>query len=84
MLTSIFEKIYLNFSICHVHPNNCLPIVSLDNIDIPPVIEVTFINNELVNKVSSSNAISLPHLLDRKNVKNNEDIQMPQIWWKEL
>ena len=84
LLTSIFEKIYKNFSICHVHPNNCLPIVELDGIEIPPVIEVTFIRNDIIEKVKNSENIRLPHKLDRKNVQENEDIKMPKIWWDKL
>ena len=55
MVTAIFEKIYKNFSICHVHPNNYCGIVSLDGIEIPRVIEVTFIRNDLVNNFSNNN-----------------------------
>ena len=82
MFSAIFEKIYKNFSICHVHPNNCCGIAELDGIAIPRVIEVTFIRNDLVKKYSKNKEIILPHRLDIKNVKENEDILMPEIWWK--
>ena len=32
MITSVFEKIYRNFSICHVHPNNCCGVSSLNGV----------------------------------------------------
>jgi hypothetical protein len=82
MVSTIFEKIYKNFSICHVHPNNCCGVSSLDGIDIPRVIEVTFIRNDLLAKYSNKKSISLPHSLDVKNLKQNDDILMPEIWWK--
>lgn len=82
MMSAIFEKIYKNFSICHVHPNNCCGIMSLDGIDIPHVMEVTFIRNDLIEGALSDKSIQLPHILDRKNVKKKEDISMPEIWWK--
>ena len=82
MVSAVFEKIYKNFSICHVHPNNCCGIASLDEIDIPRVIEVTFIRNDLLNKLSYKQSLSLPHNLDDKNVVNNEEIYMPKIWWQ--
>ena len=81
MISAIFEKIYKNFSICHVHPNNCCGIASLDGIDIPRVIEVTFIRNDLVKKFSNNQPISLPHSLDSKNVEAHQDLLMPEIWW---
>tara|TARA_B100000242_G_C43052450_1_gene491828 strand:- start:98 stop:901 length:804 start_codon:yes stop_codon:yes gene_type:complete len=82
MTSAIFEKIYTNFSICHVHPNNCCGIASLDGIDIPRVLEVTFIRNDLVDGLLNNKLVKLPHILDRKNIKTNEDLHMPKIWWE--
>lgn len=82
MVSAIFEKIYKNFSICHVHPNNCCDIASLDGIKIPRIVEVTFIRNDLVDKLANDNRVSLPHPLDFKNVDKNDDIAMPIQWWK--
>jgi len=81
MMSAIFEKIYKNFSICHVHPNNCCGIATLDEIQVPRVMEVTFIRNDLV-PVYLAKTIELPHELDRKNVMGNQDLIMPEIWWK--
>ena len=81
MISGIFEKIYRNFSICHVHPNNCCGIEVYNGIHIPRVIEVTFIRNDLVPKYLNK-PITLPHKLDRKNVMQNADIIMPKTWWE--
>ncbi|MEO0543377.1 MAG: FkbM family methyltransferase [Pseudomonadota bacterium] len=81
-VSSIFEKIYHHFSIAHVHPNNCNAIVGLDGVEVPPVIEVTFIRNDLVDSFASTNGISLPHALDRMNNPDGEDIVMPESWWR--
>ena len=82
MFSSIFEKIYKYFSICHVHPNNCCGKAELDGIAVPRTMEVTFIRNDYIEKCLSNKDILLPHNLDRKNVDNIEDIVMPDIWWK--
>ena len=82
MVSAIFEKTYKNFSICHVHPNNCGGIASLDGIDIPIVIEVTFIRNDLLDGFANGMPLTLPHPLDSKNVEKNDDISMPFEWWK--
>ncbi len=81
MISSIFEKLYGNFSICHAHPNNSCGVASLNGIEIPRVMEVTFLRNDLVEKFKSKSSISLPHKLDRKNVKKNNDLEMPRSWW---
>jgi hypothetical protein len=82
MLTSIFEKIYRNFSIVHVHPNNCCGVAMMDSIEIPRVIEVTFVRHDVLNGNSTHAKISLPHFLDEKNIAGNDDIVMPEVWWK--
>lgn len=82
MFSTIFEKIYKHFSICHVHPNNCCGTATLDGIGVPRVMEVTFVRNDLLEKVSSTRMTHLPHPLDRKNVERKSDIVMPEIWWK--
>lgn len=83
MFSSIFEKIYRNFSICHVHPNNCCGIFVSGEIEFPRVIEVTFLRNDFVEEENNGLKISLPHKLDRKNVKTKDDIFMPIKWWKD-
>ena len=85
MFSMIFEKLYRDFSICHVHPNNCAGrdgITTLDGISIPSIIEITFIRNDLISRCRSDHKITLPHALDRKNVPEQDDIVMPDIWWK--
>lgn len=79
---TVFSKIYENFSICHVHPNNCCGIAKVHDIPVPRVIEVTFIRNDLVARCSDESEIRLPHPLDRKNVARRPDITMPEVWWR--
>jgi hypothetical protein len=51
-------------------------------VSVPKVIEVTFVRNDLVKQFLSDSNVSLPHELDEKNVLENEDIIMPDYWWK--
>lgn len=83
-LTSIFEKIYLDFTICHVHPNNCCGMVSRDGITVPRVAEMTFVRKSLVAELTSSAGVTLPHRLDQKNIDQKPDVVMPEIWWKNI
>lgn len=82
MISSIFDKLYKDFSICHVHPNNCCGVVDRKGVSVPRTIEVTFIRNDCIDAVSRNEAVSLPHDLDRKNVPQNHEIVMPEQWWK--
>jgi hypothetical protein len=82
MIRGIFEKIYSNFSICHVHPNNHSGIYVLNGLKIPSNIEVTFIRNDLINNLILNSKVSLPHYLDKKNCNKSPEIKMPEVWWK--
>ncbi len=81
-IKAIFEKIFKNFKVCHVHPNNFSGLYVYKGIKIPSSLEVSFVNNDLINQCKSSLEVSLPHLLDKKNEKNLPDILMPKNWWK--
>jgi len=82
MVSGIFQKLFKNFSICHVHPNNHSRLVSLYGVDVPEVIEVTFVRNDQLHKCRSHQAVCLPHNLDSKNSVDSDDLIMPEIWWK--
>ena len=70
------------FSICHVHPNNCCGIFSHGGVDIPRVFEVTFIRNDKIEEVKINDKIHLPHKYDRANLVYEPSIKMPIEWWK--
>ena len=82
MITAIFEKIYRNFSICHVHPNNYSGLYNFEKLKIPSSIEVTFVRNDFLDEIKSTSKVSLPHPLDQKTVSDIPEIYMPEIWWK--
>lgn len=81
MFTSIFEKLYGKFSICHVHPNNCRGTVIRDGIEVPILIEVTFIRNDLVDNYKLESPVNLPHELDQRCVSTKNEVSMPSCWW---
>lgn len=82
MLSSIFEKIYTEFSICHAHPNNYVGVAERGGFTIPPLLEVTFIRNDLIRDPRPRSTLSLPHRLDAKNVLGRPDVALPDRWWK--
>ena len=83
LVSIIFEKLFKNFAICHVHPNNCCGLTELDGIAVPRVMEVTFVRHDILPKVLRQDPVQLPHPLDVKNVPHLPEILMPEIWWKE-
>tara|TARA_B100001250_G_scaffold56500_2_gene43668 strand:- start:1451 stop:2281 length:831 start_codon:yes stop_codon:yes gene_type:complete len=78
LVDNLFRKILDNFSLVHIHPNNCLPVGVMQDIRIPEIVEITFLRKDFVN--DSNKELTYPHSLDKKNVPEYEDIIMQQIW----
>ena len=80
LFLNIFNKILNDFYICHIHPNNCCGYTYINKTLIPQVMEFTFINKNDVKKVDKLK-YKLPHDLDIKNVKNLNDLKLPNIFY---
>lgn len=74
-----FWKLLRNFEIVHMHPNNCCGTVKSQDIEVPRVMEITFLRKDrITHKAPAKN---FPNLLDRKNVAEKQDIQLPRCWY---
>jgi len=76
---SVIIKLRNFFEINHIHPNNCCGISKINNVSLPNVMEVTFLNKELVKEKVKIN--KLPHKLDAKNVEEKNNIILPDYWY---
>lgn len=74
-----FDKILLNHTCVHIHPNNFEPIDSNNGIEIPMAAEFTFIRNDRFSTKSYQK--SFPHNLDNDNSNERESILLPKIWY---
>jgi hypothetical protein len=77
----IFDKIFRTHQIFHIHPNNASSILRINGINIPDMMEITFINNK-ISTVRKKVDYELPHKLDRKNMKYLSDIKCPEKFYK--
>ena len=75
LICTSFYKLLRDFKVVHVHANNCCKSVRVVGIDIPPVMEFTFIRND--SFIKSDKKISLPHRLDKKNLPLNREVKLP-------
>ena len=78
IVKSFFEKLLQDFSVVHIHPNNCCGLVNISGIESPKTFEMTLFRNDRF--VNSKSYASLPHSLDRPNVSTHSEIQLP--WYK--
>ena len=81
-ISKVFEKLNVDFTICHIHPNNCANnFINVKGFEIKRCYEFTFINNNSLLKKTEIK-YSLPHELDRPNGRNMEDTVLPYFFYK--
>ena len=78
LITSFFRKLTKFHHVVHLHPNNCAPAVTRNGISVPPLLEVTL--NRKDRCVLTHQQLSFPHSLDRPNVNEMPDIELPSCW----
>ncbi|MFP5236260.1 MAG: hypothetical protein ACLGSD_10180 [Acidobacteriota bacterium] len=79
LISSCFDKILQFFYVVHAHPNNCGNSVAVDGIEVPEVIEFTFINKRRARPVGPQ--LSIPHKLDADNKPTAPSLHLPKHWY---
>ena len=80
LASRVFDKILQTHACVHIHPNSGCGSLRRSNLDIPRVMEFTFLRNDR-GKISSF-ANTFPHPLDRDNGVNRA-LPLPKCWYKE-
>lgn len=75
-----FEKILQTHSCVHIHPNNYEPHIKMNGLDIPRVMEFTFLRNDRIE--NSSYQKIFPHPLDYDNNPNQITLSLPKCWYE--
>jgi len=78
-IQACFYKLLKDFYIVHIHPNNSSDVAKYHHIEIPSIIEFTFIRKDRVKYYT--NEINFPHKLDRKNIPSKNDIILPKCFY---
>lgn len=78
LASSAFAKILQTHSCVHLHPNNCRSSFYMQGIEIPRVMEFTFLRNDRFEDYSYES--SFPHPLDSDNTKKTP-IRLPECWY---
>ena len=72
----ILKKLNEFFYIFHIHPNNSLKKICIENFNIPPLLEISFINKKYVKKVGLTKNkypiknLDFPNKIDRSDIVN--------------
>ncbi len=78
-MSIILKRLIESHSVVHLHPNNWSGVKSHRGIDIPPLLEVTFLRNDRIK--GARNQLHFPHALDRRNVADKPDYPLPGNWF---
>jgi len=74
-----FEKILQTHSCVHIHPNNYESHLQMNGLDIPLVMEFTFLRNDRIENRSYQKIF--PHPLDYDNNPDGGSLVLPQCWY---
>jgi methyltransferase FkbM-like protein len=78
VIDATFAKLLRDFSVVHIHPNNNSKPLKYEDLEIPPLMEFTFLRKDRITRQKP--ARGFPHPLDRKNVPGYRDIKLPRCW----
>lgn len=76
--SSCFEKLLEFFYVVHIHPNNCCGKAKRGQIEIPRVMEFTFLNKRRVRGAKPQR--TFPHKLDAVNFPR-KPLNLPRCWY---
>ncbi|PGH39140.1 MAG: methyltransferase [Candidatus Nephrothrix sp. EaCA] len=80
IIQSAFAKLLKNFSVVHLHPNNCGCLARFKEYALPKTMEVTFLRKDRI--VTQKPQLNFPHVLDEKNTNLLPDIILPPCWYQ--
>lgn len=73
------KRLHKRFAVVHIHPNNACGVVRLQGLDIPRMLEITYLRRDRVGTYDP--ATEFPHSLDRPCVAGPE-LHLPRYWFQ--
>ena len=79
LFSACFEKLLEHFYVAHLHPNNFCGSTKIGEIEIPEIMEFTFLNKRRVSRTAPRP--SLPHELDADNDPSTRPLVLSKDWY---
>jgi hypothetical protein len=80
-MKKVFQKLLQDFTIIHIHPNNAGTVIKYRGLEIPRLMEFTFLRKDRITTQYPS--LSFPHALDKANLVGSPDLVLPKCWYGE-
>ena len=75
-----FTKLLKTHVCVHLHPNNCCGSITKNGVEVPRIMEFSFLRRDRVKALSFATAF--PHPLDGKNGEGAPAQPLPDIWYR--
>lgn len=79
LLFATFERLLETHDVVHIHPNNAGSLKVVREIEVPVLMEFTFLRRDRVT-VDPGRRLQFPHPLDSDNVPGRPSLPLPTIW----
>lgn len=80
LINFVFDKILKSHSIVHIHPNNVGNNTIYKDVEIPEILEFTFLKNDRIETRNYNT--DFPHELDRDNSLNHKTKVLPKCFYE--
>ena len=80
LIDHCFNRLLKIFDVVHIHPNNILPPLKRNSVEIPGVMEMTFLRKDRVKWRKPS--ANFPHPLDHPNIADKPNVVLPASWYR--
>ena len=78
VVIDVIQRLLATHHVVHNHPNNAAWIKEQDGVEVPEVIEVTFLRKDRAS--TTRHATEFPHTLDIVNMVEREPLTLPPSW----
>lgn len=79
-MASVFERLLKSYDVVHIHPNNASRVATLGDIEIPTVMEFTFLRRDRFAAGHPIGVAVYPHPHDSECVPTRPPLPLPKIW----
>jgi hypothetical protein len=80
IMSAALGRLTRSFHVVHNHPNNCYGSLQMGWLEVPRLLELTFLRKDRAN--ATGYETQFPHPLDRTNVPGRADVVLPKGWYR--
>lgn len=79
ILSACFNKLLAQYHVVHLHPNNLYRPLMKGGVEVPLIMEATFLNKQRAAPLGPR--VSFPHPLDADNLSSYPPLPLPACWY---